>query len=95
MGLKSFKRCPQCGFQAAKEPHELTTAEEDLVTLLLQGYSPKRISLLTGASYQGVRNDLSVIYAKLGVVSAFDLVAQAFKQGALDLWQYEDRRKRA
>jgi DNA-binding CsgD family transcriptional regulator len=64
----------------------LTPAEEYVVAKTLAGLSPRLIAAARGINYQSVKNYLKVAYRKLGVDGSLELVAEAYRQNALQLW---------
>jgi DNA-binding CsgD family transcriptional regulator len=64
----------------------LTPAEEYVVAKTLAGLSPRRIAAARGINYKSVKNYLKVAYRKLGVDGSLELVAEAYRQNALQLW---------
>lgn len=64
----------------------LTPAEEYVVAKTLAGLSPRAIARERGIGYQSIKNCLKVAYRKLGVDGSLELVAEAYRQNALQLW---------
>lgn len=60
---------------------ELTPAEREVVALVCEGYSNKRIATSRGTSVHTVNNQLASVFEKLGVASRFELVNLATRRG--------------
>lgn len=65
----------------AKGPIALTDRELEIVRLMAAGTRPAEIARTLYLSLRTVRNHLANIYAKLGVASAAQAVAEAFRRG--------------
>jgi len=55
------------------KPDELTPRQRDIVSALRKGYSNEQIARNLGLRLQSVKNQLSIIYSKLGVRSRLEL----------------------
>jgi DNA-binding NarL/FixJ family response regulator len=55
----------------------LTRREQQIVDLLLRGCANKEIAARLGVSDQTIKNQLTVLYSKLGVTSRLELVLWA------------------
>ena len=62
----------------------LTSRQRRLVRALLEGSTNREIAARLGLREQTVRNQLSVIYAKLGVRNRLELAIQARRHGLLE-----------
>ncbi|HVL90495.1 MAG TPA: response regulator transcription factor [Actinomycetota bacterium] len=60
---------------------ELTSRELEIVRLLADGARPAQIAASLTLSLRTVRNHLANVYAKLGVQSAAQAVAEAYRRG--------------
>jgi DNA-binding NarL/FixJ family response regulator len=61
-------------------PH-LTPRQRDIVSAIKKGYSNEHIARLLGLRVQSVKNQLSLIYQKLGVTSRLELTTYLTQSG--------------
>lgn len=61
---------------------ELTAREREVLGYLHLGYTNQQIALALGSAPRTVRNQLSSVYAKLGVASRAEAVAWSLRRGA-------------
>ncbi len=64
---------------------DLTKREQEILTLLVQGYSYKKISEICFISYPTVNTHISHIYEKLHVQSGTEAVAKAIQRKIVDI----------
>jgi DNA-binding NarL/FixJ family response regulator len=67
--------------KARKNSFELTTREQEILKLLVQGLSYKMIAVQCNISYPTVNSHISHIYEKLHVSSAVEAVTKAMNEG--------------
>jgi len=70
---------------------QLTTKEQEAISFLFRGFSAKEHADFLGTTTQTIKNFRSRAYRKLGVADAQQLIAQAYKNGGLQLWTYTGR----
>lgn len=65
-------------------PRGLSTAEAEVVRLLVSGESPEKIATLRGKSVNTVRNQIRNVYKKLAVSTTAELTRLCFQKEAQD-----------
>ena len=80
--------CPICAALPALEvltdgriPEKLTARERDIVQLVGQGFRNRDIAAALGLSEQTVKNNLRVIFEKLGVYDRLSLAFYSLRMG--------------
>jgi DNA-binding NarL/FixJ family response regulator len=66
-------------------PESLTTTEEQVELLLCCGYNQKQAASILGKSYQTVKNQVAIIYAKRNIGSQTLLLLGYLKRKGVDL----------
>lgn len=69
------------GTRGRRQTGPLTRRERELVAELLEGRTNKEVAQRQGVSEQTVRNQLRIVYAKLGVSNRLELVVKLMTQG--------------
>jgi DNA-binding NarL/FixJ family response regulator len=78
--LKLFPRVPPRAV-AEESPANLSAREQEILGLLVEGYSYKMIAADRGISLDTVRSHIKKIYEKLHVRSMTEAVSKALRQG--------------
>lgn len=89
---RHFPDCELYGFKLDEEKAKelennvvITELELDLLRLLVQGKSNKQIASERGRREQTVKNHLTKLYLKLGVVNRTGAVLKAMKLGLIEI----------
>ena len=72
--------------RATTGPASLTDREAEILVLLADGARASEIAESLFLAEKTVKNHLTSIYAKLGVTSAAQAVAEAFRRGLVQQW---------
>lgn len=83
--VRQIQRNTPVAVPVASNSEELTSRELEILRLTARGYTNKAIGQEMGISDRTVQGHLANIYAKLGVASRTEAVAEAVKRGLISL----------
>ena len=74
-------KSPTADLSTAESLSDLTTREREVLELVAQGLDNHKIGARLGISERTVRNNVSIIFSKLGVKSRPEAIVRAFDAG--------------